>query len=451
MSPVDKVIGQTQEKTSGLALFLHIFLFDNFGPMARIKRCLGTPAKLLRLALSLWMIADQVSDGLQTKTYWEYAQPVNATGEDIKPKEGSVAIDPWDKLCDAKKSNGNINSTVMAQRSEISLSNLLGRFGSEFREKSGNKRPPKPISIWYFRFAVVVWVMPPLLYMVIVNAMVEDGGDDHLLKMYTKRSPHFLWMFTIPFDVIKAAFVIYIVIPATDIILGLSELFLCRDHKRSKAMPGLKLFEQFGEAIPQATIAIIFYANHYKWLNSNDVLFDQDLLRNWSLVNRTTYEVYELPSLTKTLFSIMLSVGSILIGVIKGINHWKVSVAVVADNEMDLEKEAATRDKLIEIMERDKQKALREKEAEKNWAVKITMERESEKRASQEAEAKAKWRKEEKAKRESEILKRTIAYWKSLIPKVGTKETETETKVKAEEKAKIEADDEEKELKKGPN
>ena len=126
-------------------------------------------------------------------------------------------------------------------------------------------------------------------------------------------------------------------------------------------------------------------------------------------------------------------------------------MAVVADNEMDLEKEAATRDKLIEIMERDKQKALREKEAEKNWAVKITMERESEKRASQEAEAKAKWRKEEKAKRESEILKRTIAYWKSLIPKVGTKETETETKVKAEEKAKIEADDEEKELKKGPN
>ena len=69
------------------------------------------------------------------------------------------------------------------------------------------------------------------------------------------------------------------------------------------------------------------------------------------------------------------------------------------------------------------------------------------KRASQEAESKAKWRKEEKAKREAEISKRTIASWKSLIPKEATKLTEAETKVKA----KIEAEDKEKELSKGPN
>ena len=61
-------------------------------------------------------------------------------------------------------------------------------------------------------------------------------------------------------DFLKAFFVIYIGIPGMDIILGFSELLFCIDHKRSKAMPGLKLFEQFGEAIPQVTIAIIFYS-----------------------------------------------------------------------------------------------------------------------------------------------------------------------------------------------
>ena len=405
-----------------------------------MKRCLGTPAKLLRLTLSLWMIADQISDGLQTKTYWDYAQPVNATEENITAKEDGIAIDSWEKLCDAKKSNGNI-SAEMAEDSHGFLADFLEKFESEFHEKSGNKRPPKPITIWYFRFAVVVWVMPPLFYMVIVNAMVVDGGDDHLLEMYTRRSPRHLWMFTIPFDVIKAAFVIYIVIPGTDIILGLSELFLCRDHKRSKAMPGLKLFEQFGEAIPQVTIATIFYASNYTWLNSNDVLFDLDSLRNWSLVNRTTFEIFELPSLTKTLLSIMLSVGSILIGVSKGINQWKVSVAVVADNQGDLEKEAASREKLIKIMEREKEVALWKKENEKKRALEKTKERESEKRAKIEAEAKAKWEKEEKAKRESEISRRIIASWKSLTQKEATKETDAEAKREVEEKAKKQAEE----------
>ena len=102
-------------------------------------------------------------------------------------------------------------------------------------------------------------------------------------------------------------------------------------------MPGLKLFEQFGEAIPQVTIAIIFYSTHYEWLNSNDVIFDLDSLRNWSLFNHTTYETYVLPSLTKTLLSIVLSVGSILIGVFKGITHWNASVAIVEKDEYELE------------------------------------------------------------------------------------------------------------------
>ena len=59
-----------------------------------------------------------------------------------------------------------------------------------------------------------------------------------------------------------------------------------------KYWPFLKLFEQFGEAIPQFVIGITFYSKNYHWLNENEVLF--------AIVTMT------------------LSLGSIIIGVVNG-------------------------------------------------------------------------------------------------------------------------------------
>ena len=99
--------------------------------------------------------------------------------------------------------------------------------------------------------------------------------------------------------------------------------------------------------MPQAAIAFIFYVNHYAWLNSNDVLFDLDSLRNWALINYTTHKSYCLPSLTNTLLSMTLSVGSILIGLLKGLSNWKATVAMVHKDDERLKREAMTRSELM--------------------------------------------------------------------------------------------------------
>ena len=37
--------------------------------------------------------------------------------------------------------------------------------------------------------------------------------------------------------------------------------------------PILKLFEQFGEAVPQFVIAVTFYSKNYHWLEPNELIF----------------------------------------------------------------------------------------------------------------------------------------------------------------------------------
>ena len=39
------------------------------------------------------------------------------------------------------------------------------------------------------------------------------------------------------------------------------------------SMPAHKVYEQFGEAIPQLVIAVTFYANNAHWLPQGDLLF----------------------------------------------------------------------------------------------------------------------------------------------------------------------------------
>merc|ERR1711953_753607 len=122
------------------------------------------------------------------------------------------------------------------------------------------------------------------------------------------RFKQILLVFGIPafllFDLMKATFMVYLYIPIMDVILGFSELIYGSNSKRSQAMPGLKLFEQFGEAIPQLCIALTFYIN---LKNDDDVILGTLEFQNQSV------------KLTKTLLSILLSIGSILIGIVMGV------------------------------------------------------------------------------------------------------------------------------------
>ena len=57
-------------------------------------------------------------------------------------------------------------------------------------------------------------------------------------------------------------------------------------------MPMYKLFEQFGEAVPQFVIAVTFYANNAHWLPRSDLYFG--------------------------IFTMVMSAGSIIMGVVNG-------------------------------------------------------------------------------------------------------------------------------------
>jgi len=117
-----------------------------------------------------------------------------------------------------------------------------------------------------------------------------------------------------------------------DVILAFSEIIYGRNKKMSQAMPGLKLFEQFGEAVPQIVIALAFYINVNK---GSDTLLGTIELQNQIKLSKTLVSI-ELQNqsvkLSKTLVSILLSVGSILIGIAGGAKNWKTTRAMVEHN-----------------------------------------------------------------------------------------------------------------------
>ena len=94
---------------------------------------------------------------------------------------------------------------------------------------------------------------------------------------------YYLTKFLRPY--INAVFVIYIWIPGMDIYWGVQNLFCHEKYNREQnalnnkyqqnctthaEVPFFKLFEQFGEAIPQLVIALIFYTNNAHWLTESD-------------------------------------------------------------------------------------------------------------------------------------------------------------------------------------
>ena len=154
-------------------------------------------------------------------------------------------------------------------------------------EEEDGYRHREVVSHWYFGLSVAVWFVSPMLAVPAILAFFD---------FYDRR--WYLYLIAIPFGYALGILGIYIAIPLLDVSYNFVELLhpgrtKYYNFKDPDIMPCLKLFEQFGEAIPQFLIAVTFYSNNYPWLSSEDLALG--------------------------IATMVLSCGSILFGVMKGI------------------------------------------------------------------------------------------------------------------------------------
>ena len=187
--------------------------------------------RVIKLLISLWMIADVIFDGFTTKGYLDYA--------------------------------------------------LETRNASAYPATPGTGGPQKTVSFWCFVASMAVWFLTPLIFMPFgfwwglagfrftkINEGVEEDQETSISCGKILCS------------YISAVFWVYLYIPCKDIYLCFSSL-LCHDSYKDNEedesnglphalLPTLKLFEQFGEAIPQFAIAVIFYSKNFEWLDMGE-------------------------------------------------------------------------------------------------------------------------------------------------------------------------------------
>ena len=182
---------------------------------------------------------------------------------------------------------------------------------------------PDIVSYWYFGTSVAVWFATPLLYMPMT---IKTGGVGFPFEEVDKcrfEIPKCVWLkkwYLMPiYIMVKATLYylasilwVYFIIPVTDMVFAAKNVFCHEKFKGNEdestyfhvyihenergfydGMPILKLFEQFGEAVPQFTIALTFYLKNYHWLESDELTFG--------------------------ILTMTLSLGSIMIGVVSGI------------------------------------------------------------------------------------------------------------------------------------
>ena len=135
---------------------------------------------------------------------------------------------------------------------------------------------------------------------------VSNFGEIHELKSLRKTChPIIYYPIKILYNYGIAICFVYILIPFSDIGFGFWNL-CCHDSYKNKethnndrfsdwhsTYPAWKLFEQFGEAIPQFIIAVIFYSNNSDWLSFYEMLLGG--------------------------FTMTLSCGSIVFGIVNGV------------------------------------------------------------------------------------------------------------------------------------
>ena len=220
---------------------------------------------------SCWMLVDMVLDGRQTHIYYQHS------------------FNP----------NGTYNTWAV-----------------EFNQTS-NTTHLHTVSPAYFYTAVLVWVLPPLLWsayfyltslcdpFVNTNFLFSHFSFFKIKRPFNNNFVNFLF-FTLyfPIDLLISSIVIYIFIPFGSLKNGAFVAWTGIDYPGRKitkeipanAIPFFKLFENLGEVIPQA-ILIVFICNNW----------------NFILYNETSF--FPIPT---SCISLIFSVGSIIMGLISG-------------------------------------------------------------------------------------------------------------------------------------
>ena len=180
---------------------------------------------------------------------------------------------------------------------------------SSTKSTGGTLPLPDIVNYGYFWCSLSIWLIMPLLYLPLgmewdyIQTCVKTNGEIRYPKCNCLERSRFLLPIQYPFKIIRGYFIsvlrLYLNVPVMDIYWGFSNLF-CHEQYQGTfdeavhfTWPAFKLFEQFGEAVPQFVIAVTFFANNAHWLDQDDLL---------------------LGYVTMT-----LSAGSILIGVWNGI------------------------------------------------------------------------------------------------------------------------------------
>ena len=179
----------------------------------------------------------------------------------------------------------------------------------------------------YFYTSIVVWVLPPFLFSAflfllrlcddefnpfeITNGLFKEFSTIEFDPPFKKKYQNFLfYVFYLPFDLLICAILIYILIPFASLKSGIIIAVkgeIDGERKITKTIdaeniPFLKLFENIGEAVPQAIMCLLFIINNFKFI-----------------VHEETSSWMPIPI---SIVSLIFSVGSILMGLYTGIKAW---------------------------------------------------------------------------------------------------------------------------------
>ena len=151
-----------------------------------------------------------------------------------------------------------------------------------------NQQRGGEINIGYFVCSVISLIAVPLLATICISCFGLIGQE--------KCRGGLLGCF--------AGLLVYLILPFWSIAVAVSSLCGVEESADQNVMLEVfKMFEQFGEAIPQVILAIVFFTRHSDWVYKNDM---------------NLFGIIELP-VPVTLISIIASFGSIIMGLVIGV------------------------------------------------------------------------------------------------------------------------------------
>ena len=140
-----------------------------------------------------------------------------------------------------------------------------------------------------------------------INVLLEEFSSIQFNPPFKKNYQKFLfYVFYFPVDLLICAIFIYILIPLASLKSGIIVALggeICDETTimqglKAKEMPVMKLFENLGEAVPQAIMCLLFIINNFEFI-----------------VHEETSTWMPIPI---SIVSLVFSVGSIMMGIYRG-------------------------------------------------------------------------------------------------------------------------------------